>query len=129
MPADPLLVVRGLSKTYVRKQWWRTASATVALRDVSFTIARGCTLGLVGPSGSGKSTLARCLALFEDPSSGEILLNGRPFARTERRRIQLIFQQPGASLNPRFTAAEIVEEPIVIQGGQANRLPHEALEL
>ena len=114
MPADPLLSVLGLSKTYVRKRWWGEASETAALRDVSFTIARGRTLGLVGPSGSGKSTLARCLTLFEEPSSGEVLLSGRPHSRAERRRIQLIFQQPGASLNQRFTAAEIVEEPLVI---------------
>jgi ABC-type glutathione transport system ATPase component len=119
MPANPLLVVRNLSKTYTRKTWWGARPETAALRDVSFTIERGRTLGLVGPSGSGKSTLARCLTFFEEPSSGEILLEGRPHHRAERRRIQLIFQQPGASLNPRFTAAEVVEEPLVIMGAKA----------
>jgi peptide/nickel transport system ATP-binding protein len=114
VPADPMLVVRDLSKTYVRRPWGRASSEAVALRNVSFAIARGRTLGLVGRSGSGKSTLARCLSLFEEPTSGEILLNGQPLAWAGRRRIQLIFQQPGASLNPRFTAAEIVEEPLVI---------------
>src|SRR3954471_23912185 len=104
--ADPLVVVRGLSKSYVRRRWLRASSETVALRDVSLTIARGRTLGLVGPSGSGKSTLARCLSLFEAPTSGEILLEDRPLANAQRYRIQLIFQQPGASLNPRFTAEE-----------------------
>jgi ABC-type glutathione transport system ATPase component len=80
----------------------------VALRDVSITIRRAETLALVGPSGSGKSTLARCVAGFEQPDAGEIIAPEKP-------RAQLIFQQPAASLNPRFTAAEIIEEPLVIQ--------------
>jgi len=93
-----VLTVRHLSKTY--------PPATDALRDVSFTLEARRTLAIIGASGSGKSTLARCLAGFEQPTSGEIELNGP---------IQLIFQQPAASLNPRFTAAEIVEEPLLIQ--------------
>jgi peptide/nickel transport system ATP-binding protein len=119
-----LLMVRGLSKTYPRGR--------TALRDVSFTLDRGCTLGLVGPSGSGKSTLARCLTLFEKPSSGEVVFDGRPLAslpRLDRQRIQLIFQQPAASLNPRFTAAEIVEEPLVIQGRPVADAARKALDL
>ena len=125
MPAEPLLLVRNLSKGYARRRWWGGSGPfKVALRDVSFALARGCTLGLVGPSGSGKSTLARCLGRFEEPSSGEILFDGRLLAHADRHRIQLIFQQPAASLNPRFTAAEIVEEPLLIQGRrQPNRLP------
>jgi peptide/nickel transport system ATP-binding protein len=98
--AECLLSVRDLRKTYRRM---------VALDGVSFTLAHGRTLGVVGASGSGKSTLARCVAGFETPDSGEIEFQGG------RREIQLIFQQPAASLNPRFTAAEIVEEPLVIQ--------------
>jgi ABC-type dipeptide/oligopeptide/nickel transport system ATPase subunit len=78
------------------------------LNQVSLTIARGETLGLVGPSGSGKSTLARCIAGFEAPTSGEVWI-------APGTKVQLIFQEPAASLNPRFTAAEIVEEPLVIQ--------------
>jgi ABC-type glutathione transport system ATPase component len=110
MPSDPLLTVRALSKTYACRRWWSgTQPVTVALHDVSFTIEPGHTLAIVGPSGSGKSTLARCLAGFEKPTSGEILFTGRPL------EIQLIFQQPAASLNPRFTAAQIVEEPLLIQ--------------
>jgi ABC-type glutathione transport system ATPase component len=97
---DPLLTVRDLSKSY---------ACTLALSGVSFTLSAGKTLGVVGASGSGKSTLARCLAGFESPTSGEIRFAG------DRLQIQLIFQQPAASLNPRFTAAEIVEEPLVIQ--------------
>jgi ABC-type glutathione transport system ATPase component len=95
-----LLVVSGAGKVYGGK---------AVLCDVSFTLGRGVTLGIVGASGSGKSTLARCVAGFETLSSGEIRFAG------ERREVQLIFQQPAASLNPRFSAAEIVEEPLVIQ--------------
>src|SRR4051794_25648667 len=94
-----LLTVRNLAKSY---------GNTPALRGVSFTLDRGRTLGLVGQSGSGKSTLARCLTGFERPDSGDIVYPGRS-------PIQLISQQPAATLNPRFTAAEIVEEPLVIQ--------------
>jgi ABC-type glutathione transport system ATPase component len=111
MSSSPLLTVRSLSKTYDRRRWWGgTQPGTTALRDVSLTLEAARTLAVVGPSGSGKSTLARCLAGLERPSSGEVLFTGQPL------EIQLIFQQPAASLNPRFTAAEIIEEPLVIQG-------------
>ena len=116
MAASPLLSVRSLSKTYTRRRWWGAAEpATAALRDVSFTLDAGRTLAVVGASGSGKTTLARCLASFEKPTSGDIVFQGAPQA------IQLIFQQPAASLNPRFTAAEAIEEPLLIQrrGGRA----------
>ncbi len=93
-----------------------------ALREVSFGLRRGRLLGLVGASGSGKSTLARCVALVEAPDSGRIFLEERDLWASGRReraglraRIQLIAQQPAASLNPRFTAAEIVSEPLLIQ--------------
>ena len=95
-----LLTVRDLSKHY---------GSVVALGGVSFTLKRGITLGIVGASGSGKSTLARCVAGFDAPTSGQIQFAG------ERLQVQLIFQQPAASLNPRFTAEQIVEEPLVIQ--------------
>jgi ABC-type dipeptide/oligopeptide/nickel transport system ATPase subunit len=81
----------------------------MALQGISFTLDSGRTLAVVGPSGSGKSTLARCLAGLEKPTGGEICFLGRPI------EIQLIFQQPAASLNPRFTVVQIVEEPLVIQ--------------
>ena len=111
MPPEPLLTVRGLSKTFHQRRWWGgNAPDITALEDVSFTLDRGRTLAIVGPSGSGKSTLARCLAGLETPTSGEIRFSGAPV------EMQLIFQQPAASLNPRFTAAEVVEEPLVIQG-------------
>jgi ABC-type glutathione transport system ATPase component len=116
MPADPLLRVRDLSKTYFRRRWLAPPRpAAAALAGVSFTLDRARTLAVIGASGSGKSTLARCLTQFETPTAGEILFEGRPLSPLRRLDIQLIFQQPAASLNPRFTAAEIVEEPLVIQ--------------
>jgi ABC-type glutathione transport system ATPase component len=92
---------------------------------------RGRALGLVGESGSGKSTLARCITFFEEPTAGEIRFEGRDLWRLNSRerlrtraQIQLIFQEPAASLNPRFTAAEIIAEPLAIQnrGNRAARL-------
>jgi ABC-type glutathione transport system ATPase component len=113
--AGELLQVSGVTKVYPR--------STVALRGVSLTLSYGATLGLVGPSGCGKSTLARCIARWEVASSGDIAFDGG------RQRIQLICQQPAASLNPRFTAAEIVEEPLVIRKVAKGDAAARALEL
>jgi len=106
----------------------QNASGLTALRGVNLELARGRTLGLVGPSGSGKSTLARCVTWFEEPTSGEIWFEDRDLRRLDaraRRRmraeIQIIFQEPAASLNPRFTAAEAVAEPLAIQGRGSRR--------
>jgi peptide/nickel transport system ATP-binding protein len=112
MPADPLLRVEAVCKRY--------PPAVDALREVSFTVSTGGVLGIVGPSGSGKSTLARAISLAEPPDAGCIFFEGRdlwtaPDRRSMRARIQLIPQQPAASLNPRFTACEIVSEPLLVQ--------------
>jgi len=128
MPADPLLSVHGLGKSYARG-----GAAFWAVRDVSFELARGRTLGLVGSSGSGKSTLARCLAMVEPPTCGDIYLEGRRLGGGGRGAVQLIFQQPAATLSPRFTAGEIVSEPLLIQRrgtrAQRRRLAFELMEL
>jgi len=105
MAVDSFLSVRGLSKSFAGRP---------AIRNVTFSLERGRTLGLVGPSGSGKSTVARCLAFFETPTSGEIWLDGLQRVAM-RADIQLIFQEPASSLNPRFTAAQIVTEPLLIR--------------
>ena len=88
-----------------------------AVDDVSFTIARGETLGLVGESGCGKSTIARLLVGLYAPTSGDVLFDGQPvsgFAKSKamRRRAQMIFQDPYASLNPRWRVGRIVAEPL-----------------
>ena len=92
-----------------------------AVDDVSFTLHRGETLGIVGESGCGKSTLARVLLRLIEPTSGKAYLNGENIfdldkheMRLRRRRLQIIFQDPFASLNPRMTVAEIVREPWAI---------------
>jgi len=104
MGAEGYLRVEGLSKAF---------GARPALRNVSLALGKGRVLGLVGASGSGKSTLARCIAGFEKAHSGAVLLDGAP---PKARDVQLIFQEAAASLNPVFTAGEIVAEPLVLRG-------------
>jgi len=113
MPSDALLRVHGLGKSFaLRRGRAGTAQRRWALQDVSFELARGRMLGLVGASGAGKSTLARCLALLEQPDCGEIHVDGR---LAQAGDVQLIPQEPAASFNPRFTRAEAVVEPLEIQ--------------
>jgi oligopeptide/dipeptide ABC transporter ATP-binding protein len=93
----------------------------VAVRNVSFSLGRGETLGLVGESGSGKTTLGRCVLRLIEPSSGQILLDGEEIRGLRgdrllalRTRMQLVFQDPFASLNPRMTIRQIVSEPLAL---------------
>jgi len=128
---DALLSARGLSKRYEQKRRFSGDTFIIeALRDVDLAIRRGSTSALVGESGAGKSTLVRCLALLERPTTGEIEFDGRDLLKLNsndlfraRREIQLVFQDPTSSLNPGMTAAEIVEEPLIIQreGTKAER--------
>lgn len=109
----PLLEMRNLSKRYVQRHLLsRRQFAVQALDSIDLSLAEGETLAVVGRSGSGKSTLARCIAGFETPDSGEILLEGRE--HTFSPRVQMIFQDAGTALNPRFTAAEVISEPMDI---------------
>lgn len=132
----PLVVVRDLTRIYRRAGGARGLSIT-ALDGVSLTIPAGSIFALVGESGGGKSTLARCLALLEGPDAGEIVFAGRSHASLSRRerhrvrrRIQLIFQDPAAAINPRFSAMEAVAEPLLIQRWADRRgRRHRALEL
>jgi len=123
--AVPTLVdVNGLEKTYDVSDSWLHRVATNARRrivhavdGVSFTIGRGRTLGLVGESGCGKSTVARLLVGLEAPTAGGVRFDGAALSevlahRDQRRRIQMIFQDPYASLNPRWTVGRIVGEPV-----------------
>jgi peptide/nickel transport system ATP-binding protein len=116
--AAPLLEVRGLSKKFVQKRILSRKKFVVqSLDGVDLTLSSGSTLAVLGRSGSGKSTLARCLAGFEMPDTGEILLDGKRAENNKagaRPPVQMIFQDAATSLNPRFTARQIVAEPLVI---------------
>jgi peptide/nickel transport system ATP-binding protein/oligopeptide transport system ATP-binding protein len=128
-----LLEVSDLKKHYpVRSGVLRRQVGTVhAVDGVSFSVGVGETLGLVGESGCGKSTVARSILRLVEPTSGSIRLNGRDITRLgksemrpNRRSMQIIFQDPFASLNPRMTAGDIVGEPLTVHGlavGEAKR--------
>jgi peptide/nickel transport system ATP-binding protein len=110
--------VRGVSKTYRV----RGAGAVVALQDVSFTLASGQTIGMVGQSGSGKSTVAKILTQMERPTSGQVLLDGRPVPsrgaalRAYRQQLRMVFQDPFASLNPYHSIRHHIERPLALSG-------------
>ena len=121
----PLLEVADLKKHFpVKKGILRTTVGQVyAVDGVSFSIAQGETLGLVGESGCGKSTVARAVLRLVEPTSGSIKLEGRdimPLSKQElrpfRREMQIIFQDPFSSLNPRMSAGDIVGEPLMVHG-------------
>lgn len=137
--AKPALVkARRLSKRYTqRAPFSRRKFVVDALVDVNFEIAPGCLTALVGESGSGKSTLAACLAMLERPDAGEIWFEGEEISRRSGReltplrpKIQMVFQDSSGALNPRFSAAEIIAEPLAVQGrGSKKRLHMQAREL
>jgi peptide/nickel transport system ATP-binding protein len=109
----PLLDVRGLSKRFVQQRMLsRKKFAVQSLEGIDLELSEGSTVAVLGRSGSGKSTLARCIAGFETPDSGEILLEGKD--KYPRRQVQMIFQDAATSLNPRFTARQIIAEPMEI---------------
>src|SRR5271168_1720044 len=120
-PTQSLLRVIGLRKRYVRGGLWRRRIPVAAVSQVDFEISRGQTLALVGASGSGKSTVARCVTRQEKPDSGQILIDGANIAQLPSRDlapfrsgIQMVFQDPVTSMNPRFTALQIIEEPLIL---------------
>ena len=126
----PLLEVTDLVKHYaVRGGILRRRVGTVhAVDGVSFSLVKGETLGLVGESGCGKSTVARTVLRLVEPSSGAIKLNGTDITglgkaelRPHRRSMQIVFQDPFASLNPRMTAGDIVGEPLSVHGLASGR--------
>ena len=122
---DPLLLVQELRKTFPAGH-----EATIrAVDDISFDIARGETLALVGETGCGKTTAARCILRLVEPTSGKVLLEGRDLTtinaadlRALRREMQIVFQDPYSSLDPRMTIQAIVEEPLIIHGERNKQL-------
>jgi ABC-type dipeptide/oligopeptide/nickel transport system ATPase subunit len=118
-----MLEARGLCKTFTQGQCWQKQFHCRALDHVSLALGRGETLAVVGESGSGKTTLAMCLVGLERPHAGEIWLDGvslasqdKPSVSAAQREVQLIFQDSSAALNPRMSAIEIIEEPLLIRG-------------
>ena len=122
MTDKPLLEARDLARHYrVSQGWFKPKASVKALNGVSFTLQRGQTLAVVGESGCGKSTLARQLTLIEPPSSGALLLQGVDAAvadpaqlKTLRQQVQMVFQNPYASLNPRASIETTLGEPLLI---------------
>ena len=127
MPAETthnsVVEVRGLTKTYYAGHGLlHRRRETLAVDNVDLDVPRGSTFALLGESGSGKSTLARCIANLEYPDAGTILFEGGAISELRgddlkafRRRLQLIFQDSSMALNPRFTAEQIITEPLLVQ--------------
>jgi ABC-type glutathione transport system ATPase component len=133
----PLVQTRGLRKVYSRTHWWQKRLDLLALDNVDLAIRSGQATALVGESGSGKTTLAMCLVGLERPDSGEIWFEGRnllaPGAGRKTRvgsEIQLVFQDSVGALNPRMSAAQIIEEPLLLcRRGNSNERSQLALRM
>ncbi len=126
-PKDPsapvVLEVRSLAKSFWLRQGLFGKREFKAVQDVNFKLQRGHTLGVVGESGSGKTTMGLTLLRLHEPTSGEVIFDGRNLLALSdrerlamRRRIQIVFQNPYASLNPRFTIGQTLVEPMAIHG-------------
>ena len=140
-PNDEIILeVKNLGKTFYARQGLFGKRPIPAVKNVSFKLARGKTLGLVGESGSGKTTVGLTLMRLHAATSGEVLFDGKDLMSLSaaefmryRRRIQIVFQNPYASLNPRFTVGNIITEPMDIHGigkdaGERARMAAELLD-
>ena len=118
----PLVEVRHLVKQFSRREGFLTRPSIVrAVNDVSFAVDEGETFGLVGESGSGKTTTGRCILRLIEPTAGDVLFRGENVLgyshdemRRARRQMQIVFQDPYSSLNPRMRVRQIIEEPLII---------------
>ncbi|KIZ34219.1 MULTISPECIES: ABC transporter ATP-binding protein [Rhodopseudomonas] len=137
LSGEMILTIDNVSKTYRTGGFLgRGARITEAVKSVSLNLPRGATLGIVGESGSGKSTLARCIIRLIDPDCGSILLDGDDWAkmpkeavRRQTRHMQMVFQDPFGSLNPRRKAEELVAQGPIIHGTPREQALAEAREL
>jgi peptide/nickel transport system ATP-binding protein len=129
---DPVLEIRGLTKTYASRGLFRRRRPVRALDDVSVALKRGSTLAVVGESGSGKSTLARCVVGLLGADGGRIAIGGAPLPKRRRdaaRLVQMVFQDPYASLNPRRRAGAQVAQGPIAAGTPRARAMAEARDL
>ena len=128
MSSSALLVAEDLTRSYrARRGLFKAPGVVQALAGVSFSLSAGRTLAVVGESGCGKSTLARVLTMIEPPSSGRLVLDGIDLAHADaatrkalRPRVQIVFQNPFGSLNPRQTIGAALEEPLLCLGQQSS---------
>jgi oligopeptide/dipeptide ABC transporter ATP-binding protein len=140
--AEDLLIVKNLKKYYpiTGGVFGREVGVVKAVDDVSFTVKRGETLGLVGESGCGKSTTGRSLLRLIEPTAGQVYFDGVEITslsaeemRKMRRHMQIVFQDPFASLNPRHNIEKILEEPLIVHGvgsaSERKKRVHEMLEV
>ena len=130
--APVVLAVRALAKSFFLKEGLFGQREFKAVQDVNFELRRGHTLGVVGESGSGKTTMGLTLLRLHEPTGGEVIFDGQNLLTLSdrerqlmRRRIQIVFQNPYASLNPRFTIGQTLVEPMVIHAIGANNAERE----
>src|SRR5690606_491638 len=123
--AEPLMKVTDLVRTYTRTKTnlFKPAPVVKALQSISFEVPEGGRLGVVGESGSGKSTLLRILAGLDQPTSGSVIVAGNEVngareaeLRELRQNLQIVFQDPMGSLDPRMTVGDIISEPLLVRG-------------
>ncbi len=128
----PVLQAEALRRFYPQRRLLRRSGEVRAVDGVSFMLEAGRTLAVVGESGCGKSTLARLLALLDTPTAGQIRIEGEAASADNpatRRAVQMVFQDPYGSLNPRQTVGAILQEPLLIAGAPSARRREAALTM